>query len=128
MNEDRVQRLLRLASLLHTGQSYSARDLCDSLSVSRRTLFRDLGVLKSAGLRCFYDNKQKSFTTESALLLRPISLTAAEAPALLLVTHKVLPDAVLPNAQVAREAATKVANLLPPPLRADCRALLDGET
>jgi predicted DNA-binding transcriptional regulator YafY len=55
MKPSRVHRLLKLILLLQTGRPYLANDLAREVRVSRRTLFRDLDMLKLAGIPLLYD-------------------------------------------------------------------------
>ncbi|MGG1252001.1 HTH domain-containing protein [Brevibacillus agri] len=46
---NRTGRLLELLALFHTGKTFSVADLADTLSVSKRTMLRDLHFLSEAG-------------------------------------------------------------------------------
>jgi predicted DNA-binding transcriptional regulator YafY len=48
MSVSRIYRLLRLITMLQSGQSFTVEQLSAELEVSRRTVFRDLNVLEMA--------------------------------------------------------------------------------
>lgn len=126
MKEARVHRLLRLVTLMQSGRRCDADTLGKTLDVSRRTLFRDLSALTDAGIQFLYDGKEKTYTMESAVLLRSLDLTVAEALSLLLLTRVFIPRDMLPDFEPARQASAKIESLLPPTMQTHCGMLLDG--
>jgi predicted DNA-binding transcriptional regulator YafY len=57
----RLERILRLLSYLQTGPSYNAQELADALRVHRRTVFRDLNVLRKAGVVIRFDEDTEGY-------------------------------------------------------------------
>jgi predicted DNA-binding transcriptional regulator YafY len=51
MNLTRISRLVQLLGLLQAGKAHNAGELAALCEVSRRTIFRDLDVLRQAGTR-----------------------------------------------------------------------------
>ena len=73
--------------MLQSGRRYDADGLADGLTVSRRTLFRDLKMLEAAGIPFEYDKKSKQYQINKDYFLPPINLTVGEALALMLLTR-----------------------------------------
>lgn len=73
-------RLLRLIVTLQ-GQTYpSAKQLADGLHVTRRTIYRDLAALESAGLPVQFDRARKGYAMPANLGVNP-ARTRARRPA-----------------------------------------------
>ncbi len=64
----RLMRVLRLVQILRTGHSGTVDDLAKLLSVSRRTVFRDLELLARAGYRFTYQRKTRRYSTEQTMI------------------------------------------------------------
>jgi len=81
--ERRHSRLLRVASLLdgdcHTEPDWIAREI----GISRRTLYRDLAVLRQAGVRMSYSREERRYKLDSLHARITLALSAAEAAAFL---------------------------------------------
>ena len=57
MNLARIHRLLQLIGLLQVGRGYNAESLALECGVSRRTIFRDLDVLRQSGIPLAFDQR-----------------------------------------------------------------------
>ncbi len=87
-----------------------ARELADRFGVSRRTIERDLDTLRLAGVPLYGDRGRRGGTgLIAAGPTRPISLTPAEATALVVAAH-LSPDA--PFASAGRSAIEKILGAL----------------
>ena len=62
MNLSRIHRLLKLISLLQAGRGYNIEGLAGACGVSRRTIFRDLDLLRQSGVPLSLDDQQSSST------------------------------------------------------------------
>jgi predicted DNA-binding transcriptional regulator YafY len=122
----RVERLLRLIHLLHTTKPCSVATLCDELDVSRRTLFRDLNILKDAGLTLSFDKATQSYVPGRHSLLPPLMLDVEEALALMFQSTKALAPGVTPEHQAVLRAAAKIEAALPPQVVDRCGEMLEG--
>jgi predicted DNA-binding transcriptional regulator YafY len=60
--ETRIMRLLRLVRLFETGARYNARELGDLCGVARRTIFRDLNVLRDCGYAITFDEVARVYS------------------------------------------------------------------
>ena len=92
----RLERGLRILVLLQTGTQYDAMKLAEELGVTRRTIFRDIAMLKELGLVIEYDARASSYcvqvpedeakkgqgTEPKTRSLNPIELASVLRPAL----------------------------------------------
>lgn len=62
--DNRLARLLNLLEILSTGPHRDSAEISHILGVSRRTVFRDLRVLRDAGLRFSYDHHTGKYWIE----------------------------------------------------------------
>ena len=53
----RHARMLRILCQLQSGSGLNAEDLADQLGVCRRTVFRDLNMMRQAGVDFYFDEK-----------------------------------------------------------------------
>lgn len=120
----RIERLLELIQVLQSGRSHTVEDLAKHVGVSRRTVFRDLELLARAGIRYAYDRETKRYSTAGTTLLPPVTLTHAEAMALLLAARHMTRRGMVPDEAAAASAGLKLESMLPPPIRDYCGPLL----
>lgn len=66
----RLSRLLNLVQLLSNGLRQNASELAELLETSRRTVFRDLQVLREAGVPLAYDSKSQKYRLEQGFQCR----------------------------------------------------------
>ncbi len=90
--------------------------------MSRRTIFRDLDVLRQAGVPLFYDSQQMRYRIPGTYFLPPTNFTPEEALALLVLCHELGGSAGLPFLSPARSAAVKLESSLPGRLREHLRS------
>ena len=57
MYERRLQRLVRIMACLHAGVGLTTRDLANRLGVCKRTVYRDLRLLRDAGVPTYHDEE-----------------------------------------------------------------------
>jgi predicted DNA-binding transcriptional regulator YafY len=74
MKIERLQRIMRLVAILQTQRSSTPNDLAQQLNVTRRTIFRDLDMLRKAGIPCYYDEDKKSYALNESFFLPPLLL------------------------------------------------------
>ncbi len=121
----RVHRLVRLLTLLQGGGTQSAQDLMHELSVSRRTLFRDLSMLKEAGVPVYHD-AISGYRIHRSFYLPPINLTVTEVVGLLVLAKLASAERHRPMAAAALSAVRKLVGSVPEPLREACVDLTRG--
>jgi predicted DNA-binding transcriptional regulator YafY len=124
MKGNRITRVLRLVTTLQSGQRYTADELADMLGMSKRTVFRDLKILKEADIPCHYDKKKRFYSMDSKVFLPPLALKNQEALSLLLLALKLRSCISLPFKDSALEAALKIENNLFGETRRYCNAAL----
>ncbi|HEX3997197.1 MAG TPA: WYL domain-containing protein [Pirellulales bacterium] len=113
MNLTRIQRLLKLIGLLQVGRGHNIRSLANDCEVSRRTIFRDLDVLRAAGVPLEFDDEFQSYRLPQTYLLPPTNFSAEEALAVLVLCDELGANHRLPFYAPARSAAMKLHAALP---------------
>lgn len=113
MNLTRIQRLLKLIGLLQVGRGHNVRSLANDCGVSRRTIFRDLDMLRGAGVPLEFDDEFQSYRIPQTYLLPPTNFTAEEALAVLVLCDELGANNRLPFYSPARSAALKLHAALP---------------
>jgi proteasome accessory factor B len=126
MNLERIHRLLQLIGLLQAGRGYNTDALAQACGVSRRTVFRDLDLLRLSGVPLSFDDGQQRYRIPGPCLLPPTNFTPEEAMSLLVLCHELGNDAGLPFLGAARSAAVKLESTLPSRLRDQLRNPLTG--
>lgn len=121
MNLGRIQRLLELIGLLQVGRGYNTDALAQACGVSRRTVFRDLDLLRLSGVPLVFDEGQQCYRIPGACLLPPTNFTPEEALSLLVLCHELGDGSGLPFLGPARTAAVKLESSLPSRLREQLR-------
>lgn len=125
MSVSRVYRLLRLITMLQSGQKYTVRQLAEELEVSRRTIFRDLNMLELARVPYYYDPEKNGYSINHHFFLPPVNLTMIEALAILTMTGRLRKVHDLPLLGHCSAAATKLQSALPAPMRRHIGGILD---
>jgi len=87
MRQDRLSRCLQLSHMLQSCIGHHAGQLASELSVSRRTIFRDLRLLRDAGIPLNYDLRRKVYRVDPPVRPVPKSLFNEELLALLTAAH-----------------------------------------
>jgi len=125
MSVSRIYRLLRLITMLQSGQSYSADELARELEISRRTVFRDLNMLEMARIPYYFDSRRGSYKISQHFFLPPINLTVTEALAMLMLAGRLRNVSRLPLLSAGTRAAMKLESALPPAIRQHVGSVLD---
>ncbi|MEM1109125.1 MAG: WYL domain-containing protein [Planctomycetota bacterium] len=125
MGTRQVHRLIRLITLLQSGRIKSAEELTSQLSISRRTLFRDLKLLEASGVP-YYFERGKGYRIQASFFLPPINLTVAETIGLMVLGKTAEANADRPLASSAISALHKLTATIPDSMRTACDQLLDS--
>lgn len=126
MKLTRTHRLIRIVQILQAGRRCTAQDLAIEMNVSRRTIFRDLDVLREAGINCTHDAEAECYRIDHSYFLRPLMLSVEESLSLMLITRKLMDQRMIPNITTAIAASLKIESALPVEIREHCGRLLDG--
>ena len=117
MKLERIHRLLRTVMLLQSGSGQNTSTLASACGVSRRTVFRDLGILREAGVPLLYEEEEQRYHIGGGTLLPPTNFSTDEALALIVLCHELGDRHGLPFYEPARSAALKIEGTLPARLR-----------
>jgi predicted DNA-binding transcriptional regulator YafY len=118
--------LLRIIGLLQAGRGYNAEALAVECGVSRRTVFRDLDLLRLSGVPLAYDERQQRYRIPGVYYLPPTNFTPEEALSLIVLCHEMGDAAGLPFFGPARSAALKLESSLPGRLRDHLRRVVEA--
>ncbi|MDA7978331.1 MAG: WYL domain-containing protein [Pirellulales bacterium] len=113
----RIHRLLKLVNLLQSGLAQTTRTLATECGVSRRTVFRDLELLRQSDVGIEFDEQAQSFVMRGTRSLPATNFTAAESLAVLALCHHMGNHKGLPFLEHASTAALKIESSLPSRLR-----------
>jgi predicted DNA-binding transcriptional regulator YafY len=123
MNLTRIHRLLNLLSLLQAGKGFNVEGLAQECGVNRRTVFRDLDLLRVSGVPVRYDEERQHYLLQGNSYLPTANFTTEEALSLIVLCHELGNQAGLPFLSSARSAAVKLESTLPGRLRDQLREL-----
>lgn len=108
----RHSRALRILSCLQSGPSFNARELASRLNVSRRTIYRDLNLIRAAGIDVVFDESHAAYRVETHRQIAPLRLEPEDLTRLLITSH------LSPFASMSQDFAVSVresmARLLSP--------------
>ena len=90
----RHSRALRILSCLQSGPSFNARELANRMNVSRRTIYRDLNMIRAAGIDVVFDDTHDSYRIRSHRDIAPLKLEPEDLTRLV-VTSQLSPFASL---------------------------------
>lgn len=113
---------MKLIGLLQSGKGYNSDALAAACQVSRRTIFRDVELLRASGLSLVFDEADQRYCLPAVAYLPPLDFTAEEALALIVLCHG-LGDGRLPFLGPARAAAVKLESNLPAQMREQLRGV-----
>jgi proteasome accessory factor B len=113
MNLNRVSRLIQLLGALQSGKGQNASELSHACQVSRRTIFRDLDVLRNAGVPLLFDDDNNVYRIPGTYYLPPTNFTTEEALAVIVLCYEMGSDSRLPFYEAAQNAALKLEASLP---------------
>jgi predicted DNA-binding transcriptional regulator YafY len=117
MTHDRITRLLRLIGLLQSGRGHNAHSLAVECGVSRRTVFRDLEIMRLAGVPMQFEDAEQHYRIPGMNFLPPTNFTPDEALSLLVLCYHLGDRSGVPFHAPARSAALKLECALPERLR-----------
>jgi proteasome accessory factor B len=113
MNLSRISRLVQLLGLLQAGKGNNAGELAAACGVTKRTIFRDLDVLRQAGVPLLFDDDSGIYRIPGTYFLPPTNFTAEEALAVMVLCYEFGSGSRLPFYEAAASAALKLESCLP---------------
>lgn len=123
MNLSRISRLVQLLGLLQAGKGHNAGELAAACGVSRRTIFRDLDVLRQAGVPLLFDDEHGKYRIPGTYFLPPTNFTTEEALAVIVLCYEMGSNRRLPFYEAAQSAALKLEGSLPGRVREQLREI-----
>lgn len=108
----RIYRLIELLGVLQAGRGHNAAQLADLCRVSRRTIYRDLHALRTAGVPVQFDPERLAYSIAGSFFLPPTNLTLEEALALIVLCYELGSEHGVPFQRPARAAALKLGSTL----------------
>jgi predicted DNA-binding transcriptional regulator YafY len=110
----RHARALQLVTCLQSGPRFSANELARHFDVSRRTIFRDLNMIRAAGIQIQFDAEHEAYRlAKPATYLAPPGFREEDLAQLVVATH-LSPLQHFPKFSVAlRESVTKLLSAYP---------------
>ncbi len=117
---------MKLIGLLQAGKAYNVEGLALECGVSRRTIFRDLDVLRQSGVPLQYDELLQQYRIPGTYYLPPTNFTPEEALSLIVLCHELGSRGGVPFFGPARSAALKLESSLPGRLRELLQGMADA--
>ncbi|MCL2700975.1 MAG: WYL domain-containing protein [Phycisphaerae bacterium] len=102
--------------------------MASELSISRRTLFRDLNMLEMANVPYYFDEVRGGYCISPHFFLPSVNFTVSEALAILTISRQIRDETSLPLLSECSKAALKLESSLPPPLREHVGSIVDNVT
>ena len=123
----RHSRALRILSCLQAGPSFNASDLALRLQVSRRTIYRDLDLIRAAGIDIVFDEERDAYRVQTHRDLAPAKLEPEDLTKLM-VTSQLSPfTALSPDFSVSvRESMCRLLAPYPEHVREPIQRILNA--
>src|SRR5690606_28836300 len=85
----RHSRAIRILTCLQSGPTFNAKELAERLQVSRRTIYRDLNLIRGAGFRVEFDDESAGYRVAHASpnVLAPPGFSDRDVAKLALTSH-----------------------------------------
>lgn len=106
----RHSRALRILSCLQSGPNFNARELAQRMQVSRRTIYRDLDLIRAAGIDVVFDDASDAYRIRTHRTLAPTHLEPEDLTRLI-VTSQLSPFAAM-SADLEVSVRESMARLL----------------
>lgn len=117
MSQSRLPRILRLLEALRSGIASNVNTLAEECGVSKRTIYRDLKTLRTAGIPLQFDRELERYSVEQSQTLPPMVFSSEEAFAIIALAQEIGSIGKLPFYEHATTAAQKLLSSLPLPLQ-----------
>lgn len=126
----RQVRTLRILKCLQSGPAFNARELSEMLNVSRRTIYRDLQIIRAAGIAVDFDGEQGAYllAADPVSVISPVQLGQDDVAHVLLAAHLSCLQSFPDFAESSRELLAKALTNHPPDLRNGISRMLNACT
>lgn len=115
-----------MIGLLQVGKGHNVESLANELGITRRTVFRDLDLLKKSDVPIKFDREFQAYHLTSEYSVPPANLTSDEAIAVLVLCQELGGARRMPLLTKASSAARKVAANLPRSIKRQVRHAADA--
>jgi predicted DNA-binding transcriptional regulator YafY len=119
----RIHRLLRLLTLIQSDRGLNAARLAEICQTSPRTIYRDINVLREAGVPCHFDEATGGYRVRGDFFMPPVRLALDESLALIALAEHVGGAGQIPFMHQAARAVEKIWSQLPAKLREEAGEL-----
>lgn len=125
---DRHVRALRILTCLQSGPCFNAKKLAQQLKVSRRTIHRDLNLIREAGIQVRYNGRDSAYqlAPRSPQHLPPPTFDPEELTTLVMAAHLSLLQSVPDMGGAASLSVAKLLGAYPGDVRNEVARLLNA--
>ena len=120
----RIHRLLQIITLVQGDTTFTPARLTQELGLEERTFYRDIKVLRDAGVPIDFDKERNGYVISRDFFLRPTELSIEEALSLCLLAQQAQPAEQLPHTRHAARAIEKIRSNLPTAFRDELEQLI----
>lgn len=126
----RQARALRILKCLQSGPAFNARELSQILHVSERTIYRDIRLMRSAGIDVSYDDQQGAYrvATDGTPVIGSAKLNQEDVARVVMAAHFSFLQGFSDFAESSRELLTKALAHHPPALQNSISRMLNACT
>lgn len=123
----RHSRAIRILTCLQSGPIFNAKELATRMRVSRRTIYRDLNLLRGAGIRVEFDEQNSGYRVSdgSPNALVPPGFSDRDLAKLALTSHLSLLHGFPHFGTAIRESVAKLLGYYSPDVRESVTRLLN---
>lgn len=114
MSYTRIHRLLRIITIIQSGDQVNAKRLAEMCDTSERNIYRDINELREAGVPISHEPDLGGYKIRRDFFMPPVQLTLDEALALAALGEHISGKEQIPFLTPARRAVHKIESLLPP--------------
>lgn len=115
----RIDRLLRIITLIQGGHGWTPKTLATEMACAPRTVYRDLNHLKDCGIPITFDTCSRRYAIDGHFFMPPVQLSLDESLALAALCDHVARREQIPFLKAAARAVTKIESQLPRELKAN---------
>jgi len=109
----KLHHLLRLITLMESGNAGNAAALAEQFGLQERTIYRYIQTLNDVGVPCYFDEDARGYRIHRDFFLPPMQLTASETLALTMLAQRVAATDQVTLTGPAARAIEKIRARLP---------------